>query len=260
MTKSPISGNDGKFLFQHDVIGRFPAQYYLDESIGYIWAENPTWLDAAYDDAIALSDTGILARNLKNIELVANVLRHNKMEGVKGVDIGGGYGVFVRGIRDVGLNFYWSDKYAENLMARGLEAQDDTFDVAVAFEVLEHLPNPLQFLRDSRKEHGWGTLIFTATCFDPGNLPGTDWWYWSFETGQHISFFSLNCLNHIAHELGLRLVHLKGDMYAFTDRNKFTRPGKLTARMLQRRFRKASLLQTDYEEMKRRLKNTSAPS
>lgn len=254
---SPLTKTDGRFLFQHKVIGRYKAEYFIDDSVGYIWAGNPTWLDEAYSDAIALTDTGVFARNLKNIEAVSAVLRYNGMSAAQGIDIGAGYGLFVRGMRDIGHDFYWSDKYADNLVARGFEADQHVFDVAVAFEVLEHLPNPLKFLIESRATYNWSTLFFSATCFDKEDVPGTDWWYWAFETGQHISFFSYQCLEFIAEKLGLYLVHLTGDLYAFTDNPKLTWPArKLTRSLLRLRFKRASLTQSDYETMKARLQTS----
>lgn len=251
---SPLSETPGRLLFEHNVLGRHTASYYLDESSGYIWVDAPHWLDEAYSDAIALTDTGILARNLTNIPAVATVMRHNGLAQARGIDLGAGYGIFVRGMRDIGIDFHWSDAFADNLLARGLEADEAPFDVAVAFEVLEHLPNPLGFLRESRSQHGWRTLFFSATCFDEANLPGKDWWYWAFETGQHISFFSQRCLEGIAKELGLRLVHLKGELYAMTEQPDLNWPSKWASARLQRRYKRASLTQTDYETMKAQVK------
>jgi hypothetical protein len=120
-------------------------------------------------------------------------------------------------MRDIGVDFYWSDKYSQNLMARGFEAKSGKYDIAVAFEVLEHLPNPLEFLRECRSEYQFHTCFFSAICFDERNLPGTEWWYWSFESGQHISFFSKRSLLWIAEQLEMRLWHIKWDIFAFSN-------------------------------------------
>ena len=38
--------------------------------MGYVQTEDPTWLDEAYASPINPSDTGIMDRNLSNVELV----------------------------------------------------------------------------------------------------------------------------------------------------------------------------------------------
>ena len=119
-------------------------------------------------------------------------------------------------MRDNGIDFYWSDKYSKNLLARGFEAKPGQYDIAVAFEVLEHLQNPIEFLRNARKEFQFHTCFFSATCFDDENLPGADWWYWAFEGGQHISFFSRRALLWMAEQLQMRLWHIERDVFAFS--------------------------------------------
>jgi hypothetical protein len=211
-----MTGNRSRFLFAHSVLGRHEARYFLDESCGYIFAERPTWLDEAYSSAISVTDTGCLERNLKNIEVVSQVLERNEKRFQEGVDLGAGYGLFVRGMRDRGFRFYWSDKYADNLLARGFDAEPRPYDAAVAFEVLEHTQNPLAFLQEARARYDFKICFLSATCFDEARLPDTDWWYWAFETGQHISFFSRRALEWIATQLGMQLTFISGDVFALS--------------------------------------------
>jgi hypothetical protein len=189
---SPMSGSDSRLLFRHEVLGKYQADYYYDEQIGYIFVKEPHWLDEAYSEAISSMDTGIFARNIANIDIISRSLSENSHHRViNGIDLGAGYGLFVRGMRDIGIDFYWSDKYSDNLLAKGFEAEyGREYSVAVAFEVLEHLPNPIEFLHNAQREFRFHTCFFSALCFDEQKLPDTDWWYWAFEGGQHISFFS----------------------------------------------------------------------
>lgn len=215
---SPISGKRSELLFQQQVLGKHLASYYFDKEVGYIFVGSPHWLEEAYSNAISVTDTGIFARNLRNAEVCKKIFKdHIAVEKFRGVDLGAGYGVFVRAMRDVGLNFFWHDLYADNLFARGFEATKGSYDAAVAFEVLEHTTNPLQFLLDQKSHFGFSRLVFSATCFEEGSIPDKNWWYWSFETGQHISFFTERSLQYLAKCLEMRVSHLVGDIYIFED-------------------------------------------
>src|SRR5262249_4058274 len=61
---SPMSGSDSRLLFRHEVLGKYQADYYYDEQIGYIFVQEPHWLDEAYSEAISPMDTGILASGI----------------------------------------------------------------------------------------------------------------------------------------------------------------------------------------------------
>ena len=214
---SPMSGSASRLLFQHQVLGKHLGNYYHDQQIGYIFTHEPHWLDEAYSEAVSPLDTGILARNLANVDTISRCLLTNSHHCVvNGIDLGAGYGLFVRGMRDIGIDFYWSDRYSDNLLARGFEARSAEYSVAVAFEVLEHLPNPIEFLRESYREFRFHTCFFSALCFDEQKLPGSDWWYWTFESGQHISFFSRRALAWMAEQLEMQLWYIKGDVFAFS--------------------------------------------
>jgi hypothetical protein len=214
---SPMSSSASRLLFRHPVLGKYPAGYYYDQKIGYIFAREPHWLDEAYSEAMSSLDTGALGRNLANIDIITRCLSKNGIAVANGIDLGAGYGLFVRGMRDKGIDFYWSDRYCENLLAKGFEAKSEKYDVAVAFEVFEHLPNPIAFLLSARKEFQFQTCFFSATCFDEKNLPGADWSYWAFEGGQHISFFSMRALLWMAEQLDMRLCHIQSDVFAFSN-------------------------------------------
>lgn len=217
--KSPITGKDSRYLFTATVLGRHQAHYYLDESIDYIFVASPTWLEEAYSSAIAITDTGILARNTRNVNRMSELLASSRDPSVRGIDLGAGYGLFVRGMRDAGFDFYWQDIYAPNLVARGFEADENAYEIGVAFEVLEHLENPAGFIAQAVNKHQLHTLFFSAECFEPTSIPDANWWYWSFETGQHISFFSRRALEEIGEQIGMRTIDFGGGIYAFSTEN-----------------------------------------
>ena len=54
------------------------------------------------------------------------------------------YGIFVSMIRDKGFEFYWQDDFCENIFAERFVADmNSNYDTITAFEVVEHLPEPL---------------------------------------------------------------------------------------------------------------------
>jgi hypothetical protein len=118
-------------------------------------------------------------------------------------------------MRDRGLDFRWSDKFAENIFARGFEATNKKYTCATAFEVLEHTVNPLSFLRENLAHFHFDFLIFSAQTFDPLRIPDRSRWYWAFESGQHVSFFSHFTLKWMAESLGCYCKQLQGDLYVF---------------------------------------------
>jgi hypothetical protein len=157
-----MSGSDSRLSFTHLILGQYDGHYYYDQQTGYIFVKEPHWFERAYSEAISSMDTGILARNISNIHIISECLTENGHHSINnGVDLGAGCGIFVRGMRDIGVEFFWSDKYADNILAKGFEAQKGSqYSIAVAFEVLEHLPNPILFLQQAREEFNFHTCFF----------------------------------------------------------------------------------------------------
>ena len=71
-------------------------------------------------------------------------------------------------MRDRGFNFFWKDLYAKNIHARTFEhAPDVRYDLVTAFELLEHLPNPLEGLA----AFALSDNVLTTTSLEPEPLP-----------------------------------------------------------------------------------------
>jgi hypothetical protein len=204
--------------FTQRVLCKYEVGYHLCRSCGLLQTEEPHWLDEAYKVAIAELDTGLLQRNLRLSRLVARVLFFAFDRNGAFVDIGGGLGLFTRLLRDTGFDFRWSDKYASNLLARGFEARPGRPHEAItAFEVLEHVRDPVGFLGEALALWKARSVLFTTELY-VGEPPQPEaWWYYAFETGQHVSFYSVRTLELIASQLGLHF-HSHGGLHLLTDR------------------------------------------
>lgn len=130
------------------------------------------------------------------------------------LDHGAGYGLFVRLMRDLGYDFLWSDQYCQNLFARGFEdSQPNRYEAITAFELFEHLTNPLADLGPvfDRSE----CLIVSTTLVPEPALPLGQWWYYGLEHGQHVAFYTVESMRRIAHQFGRQVFNL-GSLHVFT--------------------------------------------
>jgi hypothetical protein len=127
------------------------------------------------------------------------LLSYGNLRG-KVVDHAGGYGILVRLLRDAGIQAEWSDKYCENILARGFEATREKCDLLTAFEVLEHMVDPvseIERMLDDAK-----TVLLSTELIPTSVAPSKNWWYLAPEHGQHIGFFRRATLTTIAAKLG----------------------------------------------------------
>lgn len=198
------------------VLARHRARYLRCTACGYVFVEDPGWLDEAYaDQAIAALDTGIAMRNLWLAEAVDALLRW-RFRGVRrALDYGAGSGLFVRLMRDRGYDFRWADPYCPNLFAIGFEADPaDRFDFATCFEVIEHLVDPLPVFAELAGRAPT-LLVSTELLPEAGNRPG-EWHYYTPETGQHIGFFTTASLAGVARKLGRHFASDGRMLHAFS--------------------------------------------
>lgn len=191
-------------IFTGKILNKYSVDYFHCDKCLFIQTEEPYWLDEAYNSgAISALDVGILSRNLiliNRTKIILSKLFPN-LNNLTGVDYGGGHGIFVRMIRDLGFNFYRQDMYAENLYARYFDVNDlpksKKYDILTAFEVLEHLPNPIE---EIKKMFNYADILLFSTELQPSNDLNEleNWWYMAFETGQHVSFYNKTTFQEIA--------------------------------------------------------------
>jgi 2-polyprenyl-3-methyl-5-hydroxy-6-metoxy-1,4-benzoquinol methylase len=218
MSSCSICKSETHTAFKATILNKYNITYSYCDNCGLLRTEEPYWLDEAYSNAIALADTGLVQRNLSIASKLAPLLYFEIGKKSSYLDVAGGYGMLTRLMRDFGFNYYWHDLFCDNLLAKGFEAEKagEPFKALTFFEVMEHLHDPVIFLEDLMKTYGSKTLIFTTRLFS-GNPPDRDWWYYSFNTGQHITFYQTRTLKFIAEKLGMNFYSAHG-IHMFTSR------------------------------------------
>jgi hypothetical protein len=198
-------------LFTVKILLKIDAHLMKCSNCGWCGYNNPSWINEAYQQPISLADTGILQRNILLSRACTNLFLTLSLHHSNFLDAAGGYGLLVRLMRDNGFNFYWSDQYAENIFAKGFEAESSSglFEVVTMFEVLEHLVNPLGFLLSVIEAYHPSLIVFSTELYS-GKNPDQDWWYLVNEAGQHISFYNTKTLEYMGSALNLSYTNYNG--------------------------------------------------
>ena len=257
-TTSPtccVCGTQMAFQFEAQFIRQHTGALHLCPNCEFICVSRVTWLDEAYSNAIAVTDTGNASRNWATAEALHLFACFAGLRGKRGLDLGGGHGLLVRLLRDFGLDFRWSDPHAENIFARGCEDDGGQYDWLAMIEVFEHLDNPRAFLENAISRYSPRSIVFT-TLTRPALIPDKGWWYWSFETGQHISFVTQKTLQTLAARLGFELVS-HGTFHLLTRRRRQGTAFRIATSRARRilgpilRFRAPSLTMDDHRRLKK---------
>lgn len=199
-----ICNSNAQQVFTSKILRKYEVKYFKCNNCGYLFTEDPFWLDEAYSRSINLSDTGLLDRNIYFSKVLSVLIYFCFNKNGSFLDYAGGYGVFTRLMRDIGFDFYWHDPYTKNLFANGFEKDlksNSRFELLTAFEVFEHLVNPKEELE---KMLGFSSTIIYSTELMPQEVPDPkEWWYYGFNHGQHISFYTEKTLNTLANQFKL---------------------------------------------------------
>lgn len=200
--RSKITGGETEFLFTAKVLAKYDVKYFRCKETGFIQTEDPYWLNEAYQSAIVALDVGLALRNEQLTKVTERILLRYFKDGNKFLDYGGGYGQYVRMMRDRGFNFYLFDEYADNFYARFFDIKKEDlgkekFEAVTAFEVFEHLADPAQSV-DELLQYTDTILFSTELVPDQHFGSANDWWYFVPEIGQHVSFYTLKALQYLA--------------------------------------------------------------
>ena len=250
-----ICGSESSPIFTKKVLHKYDVSYNQCKKCLFIQTEEPYWLNEAYSSAINSSDIGLISRNVIFTEMVTALFGICKFShSSRYLDYGGGYGMFVRMMRDNGYNFYWSDEYCENIYATKFKANelpqnDQRYEALTAFEVFEHLVNPMA---DIEKMLQVTDSVLFSNELQPNDLNKVrDWWYIAPQHGQHVSFYNLKTLEFICEKFGLNLYSHK-NMHLLTkkklSKTTYNFAVKLKfARIYNTIFTPESLMGADYD-------------
>ncbi|MFM7135855.1 MAG: methyltransferase domain-containing protein [Planctomycetota bacterium] len=214
----PLCGESSVVSFRAFVLRKYDVAYGLCEACGLLATEPPHWLDEAYRSPIGVADTGLVARNLANASLAASVCRLLGVANGTLVDVAGGYGLFTRLMRDSGFDCYTHDPLCTNVHALGFEPPAGCrSEMIFAFEAIEHIRTPLEFLENAFRTYGCRTALVSTQTFS-GFPPPQTWWYYSFDGGQHVMLYQPRSVGVLAEKLKCRCYSLSPAHHLITDR------------------------------------------
>lgn len=218
MNCSVCGNNFESPVFTGKVLSKYDIDYFYCRKCGHMQTESPFWLNEAYINPINENDTGIMGRNIDFANRISPFLfcEFNK-EGAY-LDWAGGYGIFVRLMRDIGFDFRWTDPYSTNLFAKNADIGDmKKFELITCFEVFEHLEHPLEQFEKLLAQSD--NILISTELFKSYNIPQLqDWYYYGSQHGQHISFYSIETLHFIAEKYKLNLLTNNFNLHLFSRR------------------------------------------
>lgn len=199
------------------LLGKYDVAYFLCPRCDLLQTETPYWLEEAYRQSISTLDTGLIHRNIMTSRRVARFCILNGLEKVSGLDFAGGYGILVRMLRDLGLDFFWSDKYSPNLAAMGFAAAPGRkYAIVTAFEVFEHFNEPEGQIGEILASSP-DFLLMETTLRESRSVPGLEWKYYAQQSGQHVAFYSQATCEFIAEKFGYHF-RREGRLLVFSKR------------------------------------------
>lgn len=259
-TNCKVCKSQSKFFAEEILLGKYKVNYFQCSNCGFVQTEEPHWLAEAYSDAIAKTDVGLVFRNHHLSQKASQIIFQLFDHDAKFLDYGGGYGLFVRQMRDYGFNFYWFDKFCNNLFAQGFEIdknESNSYELVTAFEVFEHFVDPLQeiehILQFSRN------ILFSTEILPESNPKPNEWWYYATHEGQHISLYTFASLSIIAEKYNLNFYSNGTSLHLLTEKTLLPDIFYNVCHSQPQHFKKESLLANDYSQAVKTLINNYYP-
>ena len=200
--KCKICNNQTKKAFTSKILGKYNIDYFKCYNCGFIQTEKPFWLKEAYENSITTEDTGLIDRNIYFSNILPTIINYFFDKSANFLDYAGGYGIFTSLMRNKRFNFYTTDKYTKNILAKGFEYKKEIIKAITCFECFEHFEDPLKEIEKMLKLSN--NIIF-STRLTSKEIPEKNWDYFGFNHGQHISFYSKKTLKYIAKAYNLNL-------------------------------------------------------
>lgn len=216
--KCKICKSNTEFVFETEIMARYDINYFKCNNCGFLFTEEPFWLEEAYESSINISDTGILRRNIRLSKVTLLIICILFDQNKKFLDYAGGFGVFTRLMRDKGLDYYWIDKYTPNLFSKGFEFRNEyPVELLSAFEAFEHYEDPITQIEEMLEI---STNIFFSTLLLPKPVPEPNkWHYYGNSHGQHIAFYEARTLEYIAQKYDLNYYTNGQNLHLLTKKN-----------------------------------------
>lgn len=186
-----------------------PVYYHRCPHCGFIFTTtfdaftNDDFLRHIYNDQYARFDPDYLdARPKSNAQYLSKIFANAK--DIRILDYGGGSGQLAGLLRQQGFTRVETyDPFVPAFAARPA----GTFDLVLAFEVVEHSPRPRETFADIVSLTSRPGMSLFSTAIQPPEIAqaGVNWWFIAPRNG-HVSIHTSLSLDLLAKELGLRTV------------------------------------------------------
>ncbi|CAD5964411.1 methyltransferase domain-containing protein [Planktothrix agardhii] len=247
-----VCNSKSNYFATAQILNKYDISYFQCSNCRFIQTEEPYWLEESYSNAIAMSDVGLVFRNLMFADITSKLIFNFFDHQSKFLDYGAGYGLFVRLMRDNGFDFYWFDKFCNNLFAQSFEinldaAENNGFEIVTAFEVFEHLIDPSIELENLLKISS--TILFSTELLPVSNPKPNDWWYYVLHEGQHISIYTHHSLRILAERYDLNFYSNGSSLHLLTKKELPCNPFEQLSRQHLKKVEKSSLINQDFNNI-----------